>query len=236
MRRYGTRMPDPSRPPRRGLWWALSAVTAIAAVIGGAVVITYLTRDRGPQVIVLRPVDMQGNVQNGWQQAADHSTTTPIDCTFGAASPYDVDSSVRSCGATAESGDACWPAADSRHVLCVRDPFARVVDLLPADGLTTPRKPAERPYRPFALILDDGTRCRARIGGAWASPVEQPDWVGYYWCGTTDAVWAPPNGDGRTSDGIMRSRGEWSVMVGPAAGPLTKHRVAQVFYVGVAKS
>jgi hypothetical protein len=207
------------------------------AVVVGIVAVNHFTRDSGPEVIVLRPVDAQGNVQSGWQQDSQDRGGSPIDCSYGSPSRYDVGGAVRSCGATADSGDACWPAADSDHVLCVRDPFTAKVDLLPAAGLTTPRKSAEHGYTPFALVLDDGRRCRARIGGAWDSPVEHPDWVGYYGCGSsaTDftAVWAPRDETG-LGDGITRDHDGWSVTVGAAQGHLTSQRVTQVYYVGVA--
>lgn len=207
------------------------------AVIGGVVTFVHVTRDRGPEVIVLRPVDAQGNVQDGWQERTPSRGSSPIDCSYGEPSPYDVGSSIRFCGSTADSADACWSAADTDHVLCVRDPFTKVVDLLAADGLSSPRKPAEHGYQPFGLVLDNGRQCRARIGGAWSSPVEHPDWVGYFGCGSSPrdftAVWAPPDSSG-TSGGITRNDDGWSVMVGPAEGHLTSQRVTTVYYVGVA--
>jgi hypothetical protein len=87
------------------------------AVVAGIVAVIHFTRDSGPEVTVLRPVDAQGNVQSGWQQHTEYRNGSPIDCSFGSPSRYDVGGSVRSCGGTADSGDACWPAAESDHVL-----------------------------------------------------------------------------------------------------------------------
>ncbi|WP_232423275.1 hypothetical protein [Mycobacterium sp. 155] len=241
---FWTNTPPPHPPAqpaalrrRPALLWALGAVATVAAVVVGVVTVNHFNRRNGPEVIVLRPVDAQGNVQTGWRLNVEDRGNDPIDCSLGLPSRYDVGGSVRSCGGTADSGDACWPAADNDHVLCVRDPFTNVVDLIPASGLSTARKPARHSYIPFALVLDDGTRCRARIGGAWGHFAQQPDWVAYYGCGTNDAdftaVWGPRD-DGGDSDGISRDHRRWSVTVGTEDGPLTTHRVTQVYYVGLA--
>lgn len=218
---------------------ALGTITVAAAVVvalAGAAPVAHGDESTDPDVIVLRPVDAQGNLQSGWRQDSSERDVPPIDCSFGEPSPYDVGSSVRWCGGTADSGDACWPSTDSNHVLCVRNPFEQVIDLVSARGLNTPRSEATRPYSPMGLMLDNGLHCRARIGGAGSSPKEHPDWVAYYWCkGATDSeftsVWAPTS-DGNT--GITKGKDGWSVMVGPATGHLTSQRVTQVFYVGVA--
>ncbi|OKH83580.1 hypothetical protein EB75_08350 [Mycobacterium sp. ST-F2] len=213
---------------------------ALVATIVTIVTVRHGNTSNDPEVTVLRPVDAQGNVQSGWQVNTQSRDNSPIDCSFGSPSPYDVGSSVRFCGGTADSADACWPAADSSHVLCVRDAFRKVVDRVPAAGLSSPRHAPERPYSPFGLILDNGLHCQARIGGAWSSPVEHPDWVGYYWCdseGLADplAIWAPrSDAPGGTPAGITKNKDGWSVTVGPANGHLTSQRVAQVYYVGLA--
>lgn len=234
--------PPPARPAalrrrRHALLWAFGAVATVAAVVIGIVTVKHFNRDHGPDVIVLRPVDAQGNVQTGWRRNVEDRGDDPIDCSLGLPSRYDVGASARSCGGTADSGDACWPAADNDHVLCVRDPFTNVVDLIPAIGLSTARKPAMHSYTPFALVLDDGTRCRARIGGASGHSAQEPDWVAYYGCGTNDAdftaVWGPQD-DAGDSDGISRNRHRWSVTVGTEDGPLTTHRVTRVYYIGLA--
>jgi hypothetical protein len=184
-----------------------------------------------PERVVLKAVDAQGDLQPGWTRSS-RDGGSPIDCTFGSPSPYDVTSGVRFCGGTADSGDACWPAGGS-SLLCLRDPFRREVDPVSADGASVPlraRAPGEP--RPMGLVLDDGTTCRARIGGAWDTPVEHPDWVGYFGCDGArwSAVWAPSHSDG----GIEKGPDGWTVWVGPSDGHLTQRRIVQAIYVGMA--
>ena len=191
-----------------------------------------------PEIVVLRPVDAQGNVQAGWTKD-DSRRDSPIDCAFGSASPspYDVTSGVRWCGGTADSGDACWPTAGGAYVLCLRDPFSKSLALIAATGATVPLEPREGDPRPIGLVLDDGTQCRARIGGAWSSQVEHPDWVGYYYCKVPNqdfsAVWAPTS-NGPDYSGITKGPDGWTVWVGPSDGHLEPHKVATAYFVGMA--
>jgi hypothetical protein len=215
----------PQRPPVRSKRpWFLVTIVAVVALV--AVLGYVYHRVNGPDVVVLEPVDAQGNVQSGWVQDSSRSGER-IDCSFGSPSRYDKTAAVRDCGATADAGDACWPAADSVHVLCLVDPFSNVLYLIGAQGLSTPRTSRTEDPAPFALLIDDGTQCRARNGGAWSSPKEHPDWVGYYGCHDT-AVWGPRD------QGIKKGFGGWTVKVGPEDGHLTTHKVTKVFYVGVA--
>ncbi|BCZ21359.1 hypothetical protein MYSE111917_24510 [Mycobacterium senriense] len=207
------------------------------ATVALASVIAYVYhRANQPDIVVLQPVDAQGNVENGWTEDTSRANQ-PIDCSFGSPSRYDKSAGVRDCGASADSGDACWPAADGTHVLCLIDPFSHVLYRIRAQGLNTPRKPLAGDPIPFALQLDDGTQCRVRIGGAWDRPTEHPNWVGHYACHdpssissprTFSAVWGPPD------QGIDKGFGGWSVSVGPADGHLATRKVAKAFYVAVA--
>lgn len=178
-----------------------------------------------PEIVVLEPVDAEGHVQSGWSVNRE-SRDTPLDCSFGSASSYDLDGGVRFCGGTADAADACWPAGRS-EVLCLRDPFDTTLDQISAEGLSEPLQSREVEPFPFALELDDGSQCRARIGGAWPSPVEQPDLVGYYSCGDNGAIWGRDEGIHKGSDG-------WTVIHGPSDGHLVERRVETAYYVGVA--
>jgi hypothetical protein len=222
---------------RRWLLLALVAVVAVAAV--GAFV---YHRTNQPDIVILKPVDAQGNIVAGWIESVSRSTDH-IDCSFGSPSRYDKTAGVRSCGSTADSADACWPATDRNHVLCLTDPFSNVVYLIGANGLTTPRKALTGDPIPFALLLDDGTQCRVRIGGAWSSPKEHPDWVGYYGCNSNPsrtssrqsfAVWGPREEGTVTGGGIKQGFGGWTVEVGTENGHLSTHKVAKAVYVGIA--
>ncbi len=191
-----------------------------------------------PEIVVLKPVDAQGNVQPGWSKD-DSRRDSPIDCAMAgiaSASPYDVTSGVRWCGATADSGDACWPTAGGAYVLCLQDAFSKSLKLIAATGATAPLEPRSADPRPMALVLDDGTRCQARIGGSWPSPAEQPDWVGYYGCKGQGfrAVWAPYNDTGPDHSGITKGPDGWTVWMGPEDGHLEQHKITTAYFVGMA--
>src|SRR4029077_14275272 len=92
---------------------------------------------------------------------------TSVDC-WGS-SPYDVGTGVRWCGSNADSGDACWPTATGATVLCLADPFTTTLYLMNATGASDPVEPRSGDAVPMALALDDGTQCRAVIGGSWGA-------------------------------------------------------------------
>ncbi|RDH77062.1 hypothetical protein DVS77_18525 [Mycolicibacterium moriokaense] len=190
-----------------------------------------------PEIVVLKPVDSRGNVQPGWSKD-DSRRDTPIDCAVvGKAYPsrYDVTTGVLSCGATADSADACWPTAGGNYLLCLQDPFTTTLSLIAATGATAPLEALTGDPAPMALVLDDGTQCRVRIGGAWPFPVEQPDWVGYYSCKGADfsAIWAPTS-NGPDYSGIGKGPDGWTVWVGPSDGHLVQHKVKTAYFVGMA--
>jgi hypothetical protein len=191
----------------------------------------------GPEMVVLKPVDAQGNVQAGWTKD-DSRRDTPLVCdVVGTTYPsrYDVTSGVLSCGGNADQADACWPTAGGSYLLCLQDPFGKSLSLIAATGVTAPMEPRSEDPVPMALILDDGTQCRVRIGGAWPFQVEQPDWVGYYSCTGTGfgAVWAPTS-NGPDYSGIAKGPDGWTVWVGPEDGHLLQHKVKTAYFVGMA--
>ena len=71
---------------------------------------------------------------------------------------------------------------------------------------------------PFALVLDDGTRCQLRNGGAWGG--RDDGYVGVYGCGGTGSnlavLWLPSQGPGTCLD---RSSPTWTVKVGQLGAP-----------------
>ncbi|MGW5924551.1 esterase/lipase family protein [Nocardia fluminea] len=181
-----------------------------------------------PKKTTLRPFDRTGNPAPGWTVAAQ--STGPVDCRFGIASVSAVDDDIMACSPTPASADAC--VTTSTSALCLVDPFSTEIVRNVLSGSDS--KPAIAPQSavPIALVLDDGTQCRRRLGGSWPSPEAEPDYVGYYFCSIGskfEAVWGA-----RGSDGFAKGADGWTVEVGSERGPLRKHRVAEVFYVGLA--
>lgn len=187
-----------------------------------------------PEQIILKPVDAQGSTQPGYLKD-ERERYQPIDCSDGRSSRSAVDPGIRDCGVTADDGNACWPTAGGSYVLCLTDPFKKVLSLRAATGTDTPLTASDKPPVPIALLLDDGTQCRVRIGGAWDSPVQHPDWVGFYGCtGTSSggmvAIWAPPD----STDGIERGTTGWTVQFGDSQQPMTTRTITKAYFVGMA--
>ncbi|HEY7054438.1 MAG TPA: hypothetical protein VH496_20215 [Mycobacterium sp.] len=90
---------------------------------------------------------------------------------------------------------------------------------------------------PFAMLLDDGTRCLFRNGGAWGGRAD--GYLGVYGCGGPTSnlavLWLPSQGPGSCID---RSTPVWTVKVGqlgsPADnfGPPQTRKVASAWFAG----
>ncbi len=185
-----------------------------------------------PEQTVLKPVDGQGNTMPGYLKD-ERQRDEVIDCSGHEPSPYDVTKGVRFCGTTADSGDACWPTAGGAYVLCLLDPFKKVLTLRAAQGADTELDPLSAPARPMGIELEDGTQCRARNGGSWPGQDQHPELNGYFSCsgGTVKADFLAAWGVG---DGITKGPDGWTVQIGGSSGPLTTRRVTKVYFVGVA--
>jgi hypothetical protein len=202
---------------------AFFAVAAVGCVIAGC------SDGNATGVVVVTPVNSSGQLSPGWT-VNDKTGSGSIDCSAAAPSPFDVTHGVLFCGATADDGAACWPKDDA-HVYCLIDPHKKTLKLVDATGLDKPIQRQTYPPTPALLVLDDGTECRARIGGAWSN---RPDGTApTHGCGmdTGDflAVWATPGANG----GIHKGSDEWTVDVGTDSGPLTRRRVATAYFVGM---
>lgn len=90
--------------------------------------------------------------------------------------------------------------------------------------------PAARPV-PIALVLANGDHCRLRVGGAWDTQKQHPDWAGTYACSGEDAIFAAPRDP---FYGIDTSNDAWNVQVGTFAGPLGTVAVTVAYYLTTA--
>lgn len=119
----------------------------------------------------------------------------PFDREQCSPSPYSHASSVYWCGSAADYLPACWPAPASTGyplLYCMHSP-----DDLEVARVTGPSNlkaaPAKSVARPWQVVLDDGSRCNVRIGGAYP---EAPTGFDYsYICdGPTGVLVAPTDG------------------------------------------
>jgi hypothetical protein len=162
------------------------------------------------QVITAVPIGPNGEPINGYREVSSQSNVTDVaDCTTP--SPAAVADDIYYCSPSAADADACWPSTPG-SLLCVDDPWNKELHRVSYADPLPHVQPVAAP-QPFALLLDNGTRCRLRNGGAWGG--RQDGYVGAYGCGPADsnlAVLVMPN-QGVTS-AIDRSMPVWTVKVG----------------------
>ncbi len=186
------------------------------------------------QVITAVPVGSNGQPINGYREAPSQGDATAVnDCSTP--SPSAVADNIYYCSPSAASAGTCWPATPG-SLLCVDNPWDKRLYRVSYSGQLPPVHPTAAPD-PFAIVLDDGTRCLLRNGGAWGG--RDDGYVGVYGCGDPSAnlavLWLPSQGSGTCID---RSAPVWTVKVGQLGTPTTHfpppqtRAVATVWFAG----
>jgi hypothetical protein len=182
--------------------------TAVFAQAGSAIA------DPPPtQVITTVAVGPNGQAINGYQEAPSQGNVTAVDdCTTP--SPSAVANNVYYCSPSAAGAGTCW-ASTPGSLLCVDNPWDKRSHRVTYGGALAPVQPTASPD-PFALVLDGGTRCLFRNGGAWGG--RDDGYVGVYDCRDLAVLWLPSQGVGTCID---RAAPVWTVKVGPLGTPTT---------------
>lgn len=164
------------------------------------------------QVITVMAVGPGGEAINGYRVASGPGNVGQAsDCSEP--SPSAVADDVYYCSPSAAGAGTCWPSTPG-SLLCVDNPWDMQMHRVTFDGQLPPVRPTATPD-PFALTLDDGTRCLLRNGGAWGGRAD--GYTGVYGCGSDLAVlWLPSQGVGSCID---RSSSAWTVKVGRLGSP-----------------
>jgi hypothetical protein len=195
--------------------WGVVAVApiAVAALAVSPLPGSVAAEPAATQVVVAVPVGSNGEPINGYQVLPGDNTSV-TDCSTPSLSAVDAD--IYSCAPSAAGADPCWPST-SETLLCVGDPWDNRLHRVSYSG-PLPHVQPGAVTDPFALLLDDGTRCRLRIGGAWGG--RDDGYVGVYGCGAADSnlavLWLPSAGPGTCVD---RSTPAWTVKVGQLGAP-----------------
>jgi hypothetical protein len=183
----------------------------------------------GTHRVVVRPVTSQGRPMRGYRVV--NETIPGFICNDGP-SPAAVSPNIRFCGSSATNTVACWKSATPSTVLCLRDPQGRTLVSIKAAGRFAAIAATNHPV-PQSLLLDNGTHCLIRDGGAWSAVPGHASWVGWYYCAGAANVYGP-----RTGDGIDRAEPTWTVhIVETSAGKpatISRHLVKTAYYVGTA--
>lgn len=156
------------------------------------------------EVLHVVAVDAGGQPADGYREQSPDSTISLVSAC--SASPAAVGPDVYQCSPSAAGADACWPAT-TRSLLCVDDPWQRRLHRVTVSDELNPVTPTAAP-QPLALLLDDGTRCRRRNGGAWGG--RDDGYLGAYSCESSRLVVLVKSGD----DAVERSAPLWTVRVG----------------------
>ena len=182
------------------------------------------------QAITTVAIGPSGQPINGYREAPSQSNVTAVsECTTP--SPSAVADNVYYCSPSAADAGTCWPSAPG-SLLCVDNPWDMRVHRVTYGGALPPVRPTPTPD-PFAMVLDDGTRCLLRNGGAWGG--RDDGYVGVYGCGDPSAnlavLWLPSQGPGTCID---RSAPVWTVNVGQLGTPATHFPAPQTRAVAAA--
>jgi hypothetical protein len=145
-----------------------------------------------------------------------------------------VGKDIYACEPAQAGAEVCWPAPAS--VLCLADPWSKDLRRFAAPGALPAVDPPATPM-PFALQLDDGTRCILPNGIDWGARAD--DMVPAYGCnpGKTSMGVLIDAGDDPVS-AIDRSDPVWVVRVGelgPRDTPFDsprRHAVAMAWFAG----
>lgn len=153
-------------------------------------------------------VGTNGAPVNGYQVINRQTSANLSECP--GPSPAAVGNDIYACEPSSASAEVCWPAPAS--LLCLVDPWTKALRRFSSPGPLPAVNPLATPM-PFALLLDDGTRCVLPNGVDWGGRADGT--VPVYGCGLTSpniGVLAPPDWDPVAA--IDRSQPLWAVYIG----------------------
>lgn len=218
---------------RRAPGWLRASAAVTLVGVAALQAPEHLSADPGTtEVITAVAVGAKGQPVNGFQVANRQGSPNLSACP--GPSPAAVDKDIYSCEPDQAAAQVCWPAPGS--VLCIADPWSKALRRFPSPG-ALPAVDAPATPMPFALQLDDGTRCVLPNGVDWGGRAD--DMVPAYGCNpgkTSRGVLIAPDQDPVSA--IDRSQPVWVVRVGelgPRDTPFEsprRHAVTMAWFAG----
>ena len=213
-------------------WLRASAVLAFVVVVGAQTAGNVAAAPGATEVITVAAVSAKGQPLNGYHVVNRQSSPNLSGCS--GPSPAAAGNNIYACEPSEAAAEVCWPAPAS--VLCLTDPWSKTLRRFPSPGALPAVGPPASPV-PFAMLLDDGTRCLLPNGVDWGGRADGT--VPIYGCGLTGptlGVLAPP--DWEPGLAIDRTQPLWAVYVGqlgprdtPFPTPI-RHTVTTAWFAG----
>lgn len=202
---------------------AVLLISSVASFAGASAAPAPTVKD------VVRPVTSAGHASAGYTVTREPSQQ--VDCSFREPSPGAVSPNIEFCSPSFEYAIACWKAAASHRVLCLRDPRSKHLVRIPRHGSFAPTGLAPSAQRaPISIRLSDGDLCSIRDGGAWSQLPGHPNLFGTYSCAHDGAVWASVSAK---HQGVNESHPTWTVRTAQfGSHTLVTQRVAKAWFVG----
>ncbi len=213
-------------------WLRASAAVTLVGVVALSVPGHLSAAPGATATITVNAVGANGQPANGYQVANRQGSPNLSGCL--GPSPAAVAKDIYSCEPAQAAAEVCWPAPAS--VLCLTDPWSKALRRFAAPGALPAVDPPATPM-PFALQLDDGTRCILPSGIDWGGRAD--DMVPAYGCNpgkTSMGVLIAPGDDPMSA--IDRSQPVWVVRVGelgPRDTPFEsprRHAVTTAWFAG----
>ena len=188
-----------------GRWVRGSAASAFVAVVALATAVDVVADPGATNVVNVVAVNASGQPINGYH-VVDRQVSADLSGCPGP-SPAAVSTNIYACDPSEAAAEVCWPAPAS--LLCLMDPWSKALRRFSSPGVLAAVNPPESPM-PFAMVLDDGTRCVLPNGFDLGGRADAT--VPIYGCGQDIGVLAPPDWD--PADAIDRTQPLWAVFVG----------------------
>ena len=207
----------------------VALAAAVAAVVGSPAAAPVGADPGATDVVNVVAVSPGGQPVNGYHVINRQASPNLSGCTE--TSPAAVAGEIYSCDPSEAAAEVCWPAPAS--LLCMTDPWSKTLRRFPSPGALPAVSPPSSPV-PFAMQLDDGTRCILPNGVDLGGRADAT--VPIYGCGQNIGVLAPP--DWNPALAIDRTQPLWAVYVGqlgPRDTPLPvpiRHAVTMAWFAG----
>jgi hypothetical protein len=195
---------------------AVSRFVVVPATLAWAVFSAGSAAAAPPPTEVINAVAVGPNGQpiNGFQESPpEGGSAEASECNNP--SPSAVAPNIYYCSPTAAGAGTCWPSTPGA-LLCVDMRSEKWLHRVTHVGQLPLVQPSPAPD-PYELVLDDGTRCGLRNGGAWGGRAD--GFVGAYGCMGTDPSLRVLVQRDQPGTCIDKSAPAWTVKVGQLGRP-----------------